>query len=49
MSPKRVIWHALKRKAIVEVEVKAIMEMYNRIKTAVRLKNGRPKWFDITV
>ena len=32
-----------------ETEVKEIMKMYNRVKSPVRLEDGRSKWFNVNV
>ena len=36
-------------KSFVVREVKAVTEMYNRGKAAVRLENKRSNWFDVNV
>ena len=35
--PREVIWWSLRRKGVLEREVKAIMEMYDNIKTSVNM------------
>ena len=37
--PRKVIWWALRRKKVMESEIQVIMEMYNCVETAVRMKN----------
>ena len=32
-----------------EKEARAIMEMYDGVKTAMRLENGKSEWFDVNV
>ena len=39
--PRKVIWWALKRKGVLEREIRAIMEMCNCVQTAVRMEDGR--------
>ena len=39
----------LKIIGVVETEVKEIMKMNLRVKAAVRLEDGRSKWFDVNV
>ena len=47
--PRKVIWWALRRKGVVEREIRAIMEMYDCVKTAVRMEDGRSEWFEVKV
>ena len=35
--PREVIWWSLRRKGVLEREIKAIMEMYTNIETSVKL------------
>ena len=35
--PREVIWWSLRRKAVLETEIKAIMEMYTNIETSVKV------------
>ena len=45
--PRKVIRWALRRKEVVEREIRAIMEMYNCMETAVRMEDRRSEWFEV--
>ena len=47
--PRKVIWWALKRKGVLEREIRAIVKMYNCVETAVRMEDRRSKWFEVKV
>ena len=47
--PREVIWWALRRKGVLEREIKVIMEMYKDIKTAVRVESMRSELFYVKV
>jgi hypothetical protein len=47
--PRKVIWWALRRNGVVEREIQAIMEMYENVRTAVRVENERSDWFEVKV
>ena len=47
--PRKVTWWALRRKGVLEREIRAIMEMYNCVETAVRMEDGRFEWFEVKV
>jgi hypothetical protein len=47
--PREVIWWALRRKGVLEYEVKAVMEMYKAVKTAVKMEGARSDWFQVKV
>ena len=48
-TPTEVIWWALRRKGVVEREIKAIKEMYMNTETSVRVENMRSELFDVKV
>ena len=47
--PRKVIWWALRRKGVLEREIRAIMKMYNCMETAVRLEDRTSEWFEVKV
>ena len=47
--PRQVIWWALRRKGVMEREIQAIVEMYEKVMTAVRVENDRSEWFEVKV
>ena len=47
--PREVIWWLLRRKGVLEREIKAIMEMYTNIETSVKVKYTRSDLFDVKV
>ena len=47
--PKEVIWWSLRRKELLEREIKAIMEMYTNIKSSVKVEYTRSKPVDVKV
>jgi len=47
--PREIIWWSLSRKGVLEREIKVIMEMYEGIKTAVRMESMRSELFDVKV
>ena len=47
--PKEVIWWSLRRKGLLEREIKAIMEMYTNIETSVKVECTRSKPVDAKV
>ena len=47
--PREVIWWSLRRKAVLEREIKAIMEMYTNIETSVMVEYTRSESFDVKV
>ena len=47
--PRKVIWWSLRRKGVLEREVKAIMEMYDNIKTSVNMDCMRSDSFEVKV
>ena len=47
--PREVIWWSLRRKRVLEREIKAIMEMYTNIKTSVKMEYTRSESFDVKV
>ena len=49
LVPRKVIWWSLRRKGVLEREIKAIMEMYTNIKTSVKVEYTRSKSFDVKV
>ena len=47
--PREVIWWSLRRKGVLEREIKAIMEMYTNIETSVKVEYMRSESFDVKV
>ena len=47
--PREVIWWSLRRKGVLEREIKAIMEMYTNIETFVKVEYTRSESFDAKV
>ena len=47
--PREVIWWSLRRKGVLEREIKAIMEMYTNIETSVKVEYLRSESFDVKV
>ena len=47
--PRKVIWWSLRRKGVLEREIKAIMEMYTNIETSVKVEYTRSESFDVQV
>ena len=47
--PREVIWWSLRRKGVLEREIKAIMEMYANIETSVKVEYARLESFDVKV
>ena len=47
--PREVIWWALRKKGVMEHEVRAVMEMYKEAETSVKLKGEISECFDIKV
>ena len=47
--PREVIWWSLRRKGVLEREIKAIMEMYTNIETSVKVEYTRSESFDVKV
>ena len=47
--PKEVIWWSLRRKGVLDREVKAIMEMFDNIKTSVNMVCMRPDSLEVKV
>jgi len=39
--PKEVIWWAMKKKGVIEPEVRAVMEMYREAETAVKIEGKK--------
>ena len=46
---REVIWWLLRRKGVLEREIKAIMEMYTNIETSVKVEYARSESFDVKV
>ena len=47
--PREVIWWSLRKKGVLEREIKAIMEMYTNIETSVKVEYTRLESFDVKV
>ena len=47
--PRGVIWWSLRRKGVLEREIKAIMEMYTNIETSVKVEYSRSESFNVKV
>ena len=47
--PRELIWWALRKKGVIEPEVRAVMEMYKEVETAVKLEGEISEWFEVTV
>ena len=47
--PRKLIWWALRGKGVLEREIRAIIEIYNCVKTAVRMKDRRSEWFEVKI
>lgn len=47
--PRKVIWWALRKKGVIEAEVRVVMEMYREAETAVRLEDELSNWFGVNV
>lgn len=47
--PRKVIWWALRRKGVIEREIQAIIDMYDGVRTAVKLEDDRSDWFEVKV
>ena len=47
--PREVIWWSLRRKGVLEREIKVIMEMYTNIETSVKVEYTRSESFDVKV
>ena len=47
--PREVIWWLLRRKRVLEREIKVIMEMYTTIETSVKVDYTRSESFDVKV
>ena len=46
---KEIIWWALRRKGVMEREIKAMKEMYMNIRACVKVESMRSKSFDVKV
>ena len=47
--PREVIWWSLRRKGVLEREIKAIMKMYTNIEISVKVEYTRSESFDVKV
>jgi len=47
--PRKVIWWALRKKGVMEPEVRAVMEMYLEAETAVQIEGKKTTWFEVKV
>ena len=47
--PREVIWWLLRRKGVLEREIKVIMKMYTTIETSVKVEYTRSELFDVKV
>ena len=47
--PREVIWWLLRRKGVLEEEIKAMMKMYTIIETSVEMEYTRSESFDVKV
>ena len=47
--PREMIWWSLKRKGVLEREIKAIMKMYINIETSAKVEYARSESFDVKV
>ena len=47
--PREMIWWSLRRKGVLEREIKVIMEMYTNIETSVKVEYTRSESFDVKV
>jgi len=47
--PKEVIWWALRKKGVMEPEVRAVMEMYREAETAVQIEGKKIAWIEVKV
>ncbi|XP_076799918.1 uncharacterized protein LOC143445012 [Clavelina lepadiformis] len=45
--PREVIWWALRKKGVMEPEVRAVMEMYKEAETSVKLEGEMSEWFKV--
>ena len=46
---KEVMWWVLKKKDIMEPEVRGVMEMYKEAETSVKLEGEMSEWFQVRV
>jgi len=47
--PRKVIWWALRKKRVMEPEVRAVMEIYWEAETAVEIEGKKTAWFKVKV
>ena len=47
--PREMIWWSLRRKGVLEREIKAIMEMHTNIETSIKVEYTRSESFDVKV
>jgi len=47
--PREVIWWALRKKGVMEAEVRAVIEMYQEAETAMQIESKKTAWLEVKV